>query len=180
MPIMTSSMTDSAVKAALAAIACESTTAERIKMLIEMAQGFQKKPKTTQNLRHAVRLFYRAYQMCGEDYVLLKVRAKVGMAGALQMIPNADSQLLQQVKVDYEDALPILQKFGTVEEVAEVQMNLGLILQFLAANNLARISDSIHAYHEALRVFIKKDYPEEYAILHNNIAIAYLSIPRSS
>ncbi|MTJ09650.1 hypothetical protein [Anabaena sp. UHCC 0204] len=178
---MTSSITDSAVKAAIAAISSESaTTEEKIQMLIEMAQGFQKKPKTSQDLRNAVGLFYRAYQMCGEDYLLLKARAKVGMAGSLQMIPDADSQLLQQAKTDYEEALPILQQFATAAEVAETQMNLGLVLQSLVPYNLARITDSIHAYHEALRVFTWEDYPQEYAILYNNIAIAYLSMPMAS
>ncbi|MTJ13132.1 hypothetical protein FJR11_11130 [Anabaena sp. UHCC 0187] len=178
---MTSSITDSVVKAAIAAISSESaTTAEKIQMLIEIAQGFQKKPKTAQDLRNAVGLFYRAYEMCGDEYVLLKARAKVGMAGSLQMIPDADSQLLQQARADYEEALPILQQFATAAEVAETQMNLGLVLQSLVPYNLARITDSIQAYHEALRVFTWEHYPQEYAILHNNIAIAYLSMPMSS
>ncbi|MBD2569815.1 hypothetical protein [Anabaena lutea] len=178
---MTPSITDSAVKAAIAAIASESATAEeKIQMLIEMAQGFQKKPKTAQDLRNAVGLFYRAYEMCGDNYLLLKARAKVGIAGTLQMIPDADSQLLLQAKEGYEEALPILQQLATPEEVAEAQMNLGLVLQSLVPNNLARITDSIQAYHQALRVFGWEDYPQEYAILSNNIAIAYLSMPMAS
>ncbi|MBD2629224.1 hypothetical protein [Trichormus variabilis] len=178
---MTPSITDSAVKAAIAAIASESATAEeKIQMLIEMAQGFQKKPKTAQDLRNAVGLFYRAYEMCGDNYPLLKARAKVGIAGTLQMIPDADSQLLLQAKEGYEEALPILQQLATPEEVAEAQMNLGLVLQSLVPDNLARITDSIQAYHQALRVFSWEDYPQEYAILSNNIAIAYLSMPMAS
>ncbi|WP_016949616.1 hypothetical protein [Anabaena sp. PCC 7108] len=178
---MTPSITDSAVKAAIAAIASESATAEeKIQMLIEMAQGFQKKPKTAQDLRNAVGLFYRAYEMCSDNYPLLKARTKVGIAGTLQMIPDADSQLLLQAKEGYEEALPILQQFATPEEVAEAQMNLGLVLQSLVPDNLARITDSIQAYHQALRVFTWEDYPQEYAILSNNIAIAYLSMPMAS
>jgi len=178
---MTSSITDSAVKAALTAMDSESaTTAEKIQMLIEMAQGFQKKPKTAQDLHNAIDLFSRAYQMCGEEYVLLKARAKVGIAGTLQMIPDGGSQLLQQARANYEEALPILQQFATSKEVAETQMNLGLVLQSLVPDNLARITESIHAYHEALRVFTCENYPQEYAILYNNIAIAYLSMPMSS
>ena len=178
---MTSSITDSAVKAALIAMDSESaTTAEKIQMLIEMAQGFQKKPKTAQDLHNAIDLFNRAYQMCGEEYILLKARAKVGMAGTLQMIPDGGSQFLQQARTDYQEALPILQQFAPAEEVAEVQMNLGLVLQSLVPDNLARITESIHAYHEALRVFTWENYPQEYAILYNNIAIAYLSMPMSS
>lgn len=178
---MISSMTDSAVKAAIEAISSESaTTVEKIQMLMEIATGLQKKPKTSQYLRHAIGLFDRAYQMCGLEYVLLKARAKVGKAGALQMIPDGDSQVLQEARADYEEALPILQQFATAEEVAAAQMNLGLVLQSLVPENLARISDSIHLYHQALRVFTWEKYPQEYAILYNNIAIAYLSMPISS
>lgn len=178
---MTPSITDSGVKAAVAAITLESaTTAEKIQMLIEMAQGFQKKPKSTQDLRNAVGLYYRAYEMCGDDYPLLKARTQAGMAGTLQTIPEAGPELLLQAKVGYEDALPILQQLALPEEVAEAQMNLGLVLQSLVQFNLARIADSIQAYHEALRVFTWEKYPQEYAILYNNIAIAYLSMPLAS
>lgn len=178
---MTPSITDSGVKAAIATIASESaTTAEKIQMLIEMGQGFQKKPETAQDLRNAVSLFYRAYEMCGDEYPLLKARAQAGMAGTLQTIPDNSPQLLLQAKVGYEEALPILQQLATPVEVAEAQMNMGLVLQSLVQFNLARIVDSIQAYHEALRVFTWQDYPQEYAILYNNIAIAYLSMPLAS
>jgi tetratricopeptide (TPR) repeat protein len=178
---MTPSITDSGVKAAIAAIASESaTTAEKIQMLIEMAQGFQKKPETAQDLRNAVSLYYRAYEMCGDEYPLLKARAQVGMAGTLQAIPDNGPQLLLQAKHGYEEALPILKELASAVEVAETQMNMGLVLQSLVQFNLARIGDSIQAYHEALRVFTWEDYPQEYAILYNNIAIAYLSMPLAS
>jgi tetratricopeptide (TPR) repeat protein len=178
---MTPSITDSAVKAAIAAIASESATMEeKIQMLIEIAQGFQKKPKTAQDLRNAVSLYYRAYEMCGEEYPLLRARAQVGMAGTLQAIPDVGTELLLQAKVGYEEALPTLQQLALPEEAAEAQMNFGLVLQSLVPFNLARITDSIQAYHEALRVFTWEDYPQEYAILYNNIAIAYLSMPLAS
>ncbi|BAY13785.1 hypothetical protein [Calothrix sp. NIES-2098] len=174
---MTPSITDSTVKAAIAAIASESaTTQEKIEMLIELAQGLQKKPKTAQDLWSAVALYKRANEMCGDDYPLMKARAKVGMAGALRSIPEEGSELLLEAKTAYTEALPILQQLASKEEVAEVQMNLGLVLQSLVPFNLAQIADSIKAYQEALRVFTAENYPQEYAILHNNIAIAYLSI----
>lgn len=178
---MTPSITDSAVKAAIAAIASESaTTQEKIEMLIEVAQGFQAKPKTAQDLQNAVSLYNRAEDLCGEDYPLLKARAKAGMAGALKSIPDVGAQLLLEALERLEEALPILQQLALPEEVAEAQMNLGLVLQSLVPFNLAPIADSIHAYQEALRVFTSQAYPQEYAILYNNIAIAYLSIPLTS
>jgi tetratricopeptide (TPR) repeat protein len=181
MAVMTPSITDSGVKAAIAAVALESATAEeKIQMLLEMAQGFQKKPKAAQDLRNAVSLYYRAYEMCGEEYPLLKARAQVGMAGTLQIIPDAGTELLLQAKAGYEEALSILQQLATPEELAEAQMNFGLVLQSLVPFNLARITDSIQAYHEALRIFTWQDYPQEYAILYNNIAVAYLSMPMAS
>jgi tetratricopeptide (TPR) repeat protein len=61
--------------------------------------------------------------------------------------------------------------------VAEVDMNLGVVNQALSGLRRARIQDAIAHYHRALRVFGREKYPREYAILHNNLAIAYLSIP---
>ncbi|WP_414583452.1 hypothetical protein [Scytonema sp. PCC 10023] len=178
---MTPSMTDSAVKAAMAVIASSSaTTQEKIEMLIEMAQGFQKKPKTAQDLWNAVSLCHQAHDLCAEDNLLWKARAKAGMATALKAIPDVGEQLLLEAKQRLEEALPILLEFAPQEEVAEAQMNLGLVLQSLVPFNLARMTDSIQAYQKALQVFTWQKYPQEYAILHNNIAIAYLSMPLTS
>ena len=194
---MTPSMTDSAVKAAMAVIASSpATTQEKIEMLIEMAQGFQKKPKTAQDLWNAVSLCHQAHELCAEDNLLWKARAKAGMATALKAIPDVGEQLLLEAKQRLEEALPILQRtlastegtsaqqypqqFASAEEVAEAQMNLGLVLQSLVPFNLARMTDSIQAYQKALQVFTWQKYPQEYAILHNNIAIAYLSMPLTS
>jgi tetratricopeptide (TPR) repeat protein len=177
---MIPTITDSAVKAAIAAISSAASTQEKIEMLIEIAQSCHQINKTAKDLRNAVSLYYRAYELCGEDYPFLKARTQVGIAGALKSIPDAGAQLLQEAKAGYEEALPILQQFACKEEVAEAQMNLGLVLQSLAQLNLARMTDSIKAYQEALQVFTWQNYPQEYAILHNNMAIAYLSMPVTS
>jgi tetratricopeptide (TPR) repeat protein len=176
---MSLSITDAAVKAAMAAVASDGTTEEKIQMLIELARGLQKQPKTPSYLRNAVSLYYQAYELCSDDYPLWKARAKVGIASTLQVIPTGGTDLLLQAKAGYEEALPILTSLAAPEEVAEVQMNLGLVLQSLTNFNLARMTDSIKAYQEALQVFTWEKYPQEYAILHNNIAIAYLSMPLS-
>lgn len=178
---MTPSITDSTVKAALAAITSESaTTEEKIQMLIELAQGLQKKPKTPEELWNAVELYRQAEKMCGVDYPLWKARSQAGMAGVLKSIPDAGAELLLQAKAGYEEALPILLQLAVAEETAEAQMNLGLVLQSLVPFNLALITDSIAAYQEAMRVFTCEHYPQEYAILANNIAIAYLSMSGST
>jgi tetratricopeptide (TPR) repeat protein len=56
-------------------------------------------------------------------------------------------------------------------------MNLGLVLQSLAGANAAPITSAISAYQRALRTFDATAYPKEYAILQNNLATAFLSIP---
>ncbi len=179
--VMNNSITDSAVKAAMKAITDTSATAqEKIEMLIEVAQGFVKKPKTGQDLYNAVFLYDKAQELCGEAFLLYQARAKVGKGSALQAIPEENVDLLVQAKTAYEQALPILQELASAEETAEAQMNLGVVLQSLASSNMARMTDSIQAYQEALQVFIWEQYPQEYAILHNNISIAYLSMSRGA
>jgi tetratricopeptide (TPR) repeat protein len=77
----------------------------------------------------------------------------------------------------YETALLTLKSSGKPEEVAELEMNLGLVQQALAPSGAARLHDAIQCYHRALRTFTREAYPQEFSILHNNLAIAYLSIP---
>lgn len=172
-------MTDSAVMAAIAAIESEAaTTVEKIEMLTEMALGLQRKPKSPKQLEEAIFLYQRAIDLCADgQHPLACARVTAGLGTALRSIPSESSDLLVQAKEAYEKALPILQEFASSEEVAEVEMNLGLVLQSLVPFHLATMADSIHAYHRALRVFSAQKHPQEYAILHNNIAIAYLSMP---
>jgi hypothetical protein len=102
---MSFSITDAAVKAAMAAVASDGTTEEKIQMLIELARGLQKQPKTPSHLRNAVSLYYQAYELCSDDYPLWKARAKVGIASALQVIPTGGTDLLLQAKAGYETDL---------------------------------------------------------------------------
>ena len=180
--VMNNSITDSAVKEAMEAITDASATAqEKIEMLIEVAQGFVKKPKTADDLYNAIKLYDKAQELCKEDFPLYKARAKVGKGGVLQAIPEENVELLLSAKTAYEQALPILKELAPCsDETAEAQMNLGLVLQSLASFNMARMTDSIQAYQEALQVFDWDKHPQEYAILHNNIAIAYLSMSAGS
>ncbi|MEB3214770.1 MAG: hypothetical protein VKN72_00715 [Nostocales cyanobacterium 94392] len=178
---MKNSITDISVKAAIKAIAdTNATVQEKIEMLIEVAQGFVKKPKTTEDLYNALKLYDKAQELCSEDLPLYKARIKVGKGGVLQAIPEDNVELLLSAKTAYEQALPILKQLASAEETAEAQMNLGLVLQSLGSFNLAQMTDSIQAYQEALQVFDWDKHPQEYAILHNNIAIAYLSMSTGS
>ena len=177
---MASSMTDAAVKAAIAAVESETATlVEKIEMLIELATSFQQKPKDAEQLWQAVELYRTAIGL-SQDHPMLRARAQAGMGTALRSIPDEGADLLLQARDCYQTALPMLQEHASLEEVAEAEMNLGLVLQSLASFHQAPLVDAIQAYQRALRVFTGDAYPQEFAILQNNIAIAYLSMPLSA
>lgn len=178
---MTITFSGANIKAALAAIESdEASLSEKVEMLIEMAVGLQEKPKSSQQLEDAVFLYHRGLELCPPDYSLLRARCLSGMGTALRTIPAEGARLLLEAKIAYETALPMLERYASPEEVAEVHMNMGVVLQGLVPFREATMQDAIKAYQRALRVFTGENYPQEFAILQNNIAIAYLSMPLTS
>jgi tetratricopeptide (TPR) repeat protein len=164
--------------AALAAADDETASPmERAEMLMEIAMGMQLRPKDPGQLRAAAELCDKALAICPETEVLLRARITARKATALQAVPGEDAATLQEARAAYEAARPVLEARGSPEEVAELEMNLGLVLQALAGFKRARITDAISAYQRALRVFDKTRFPQEFAILQNNLATAFLSIP---
>jgi tetratricopeptide (TPR) repeat protein len=69
-----------------------------------------------------------------------------------------------------------LTEFGRPEEVAEAEINLGLVLQCLAGVGRAPMGEAVAAYQRALRTFNRVRYPVEFAILQNNLATAFLAM----
>jgi tetratricopeptide (TPR) repeat protein len=166
------------VRAALASARDESASAlERAQMLMELAMGLQQRPKTPDHLMAAVALYDQALSVCPADEPLLAARITARKGTALQAIPEEGTALLEQSRTAYEHAMPELIRLGSPEEVAEAEMNLGLVLQQLAGCGRARITDAIAAYQRSLRTFDVKRYAVEFAILQNNLATAFLSIP---
>lgn len=169
---------DEQVKAALTAANAEAATpAERAEMLMEIAIGFQIKPKSSQDLLAAIDLYERALEICPETHALLAARIQARMATALQALPESGTGSLEKARDALEVAMPAIRAHGGAEELAEAEMNLGLVLQNLASANKARITDAIAAYQRALRTFDRAKFPAEFAILQNNLATAFLSIP---
>ncbi len=170
----------SQVEAALRVAAQESADpAERAEMLMEIALGLQSKPKSPEPLHAAVALYEKALDLCPLDRELLRARMMARMGGALQLVPDEGSIPLEKARSAYDTALTVLRRAGLPEEIAEAEMNFGLVLQSLAALGRARITDAIAAYQRALRTFDRGNFPQEFAILQNNLATAFLSIPFS-
>jgi tetratricopeptide (TPR) repeat protein len=152
-------------------------TAERAEMLVEMAMGLQHRPRTPDHLVAAVELYQEALALCPGDDRLFAARITARMATALQGIPEAGTDALEQAQTALERAIPVLRAEGEAAELAEAEMNVGLVLQSLAGAGRARLVDAVAAYQRALLVFERARYPVEYAILQNNLATAYLSMP---
>jgi tetratricopeptide (TPR) repeat protein len=152
---------------------------ERAEMLMEIAMGLQARPKSAQPLLHAVRLYERALDMAPASARILRARITARLGTALQALPGQDAQTLDRALECFGDAIASLQTLGTPEEVAELELNRGLVTQSLAGLGRGRIVDAIAAYHRALRTFTRERFPQEYSVLHNNLAIAYLSMPAS-
>jgi tetratricopeptide (TPR) repeat protein len=174
------SRADADVEAALAAAQAEDAPlAEKVEMLMEIAMGLQIRPRTPGDLLHAVQLYERALELCPPELYLLRGRIHARLATAQQAIPAEDLGPLHLARENLEAARDILKHEGAPEELAEIEMNLGLVFQSLAAANAAPITAAISAYQRALRIFEPAAFPREYAILQSNLATAFLSIPFS-
>jgi tetratricopeptide (TPR) repeat protein len=177
-PAATVSLADAEVQAALAVADDPSApTHERAEMLMEIARGLQVRPRSAQQLHDAVALCRRAVALLPPSASLLAARIRALEGAALRALPDGGAAALSDARRCFELARADLATLGSAEECAELDMNLGLVEQTLAGLHQARIQDAIAHYHRALRVFTKEAWPREFAILHNNLAIAYLSIP---
>lgn len=150
---------------------------EKVEMLMQIGMGIQQKPKSPQQLLNAVKLYDAALKLCPKTETLVIARLEARKGTAYQAIPDSGADYLLKAQAQYEVALPVLNEVGLPEEVAEVEMNLGLVLQTLVSFHKAPITECISAYQRSLKVFDRNKYPTEYAILHNNLATAFLSIP---
>jgi len=170
--------TESVVRAALERIEAEDAShSEKVEMLMEIAMGLQIRPKSPDDLEQAVLLYEKALKLCAAEHSLLRGRIHARLATALQAIPSDDIAPLREAQKNLEAARDLLKDQGKPEEMAEIEMNLGLVLQSLSAQNAAPITQAIAAYQRALQTFDAAAYPKEYAILQNNLATAFLSIP---
>ncbi len=172
------SRTETVVAAALRSVAeAEASPGEKAEMLMEIAMGLQQKPKAAADLEAACALYAEAIRLCPPEGALLAARIRARMGTALMATPSEGPEPLLAARDAFEAALATLAAEGFETEIAEAEMNLGLALQNLAGMNRARIRDAIAAYQRALRVFDRERHPKEFAILQNNLATAFLSIP---
>jgi tetratricopeptide (TPR) repeat protein len=153
------------------------TPLDRAQMLMEIAMGLQQRPKTPDHLAGAVELYDKALAICPAGQDLLRARITARKATALQALPETGTATLQAARAAFEQARGAIAAQGRPTELAELDMNLGLVLQHLAGCGLARLTDAIAAHQRALQAFDRAHHPVEYAIVQNNLATAFLSMP---
>ncbi len=174
----TVSRADQQVHAAMKAVeTAAATESEKAEMLMEIAMGLQQKPERAEDIFAAVELYKLAMELAPQSEVLGIARIRARMATALMTVPADDATNLKDAKVEIETALATLTAEGSDAEVAEAEMNLGLICQTLAGMRMLPIQPAISAYQRSLRTFDKVNYPKEFAILQSNLATAFLSMP---
>lgn len=176
---MTDSRAEHDFAQALAAVeGSDAGPIEKVEMLVEMALGLQQKPKNPMQLRYALDLFERALAVCPPGELLLIARLRVRKASVLRAIPGPGVECLQLARKELEQVVSVFQELGaSSEEIADAEMSLGVVLHALAGQRAAKLTDAISAYQRATRVFDRQRYPREFAILQNNLATAYLSMP---
>lgn len=60
---------------------------------------------------------------------------------------------------------------------AELLLNLGICYQEMAGGQRGALMQAIHCYQDALQIFKPAEQAELFALAHNNLALAYLSMP---
>ncbi len=146
---------------------------DKAESLVELAFDLQRKPQSAVDLHDALFLYEEAARLA-EQHPLARARSLAGKAAALRRIGGTGA--LEEARAAFEEALPALNELGDLEERAEAEMTYGLVLQALANARLAALPDAVSAYQRALRFFGSATHPREFAILHNNLATAYLSM----
>lgn len=172
------SRTQQQVDAALIAVEdADASDADKAQMLMEIAMGLQQAPRDPSDLTAAVDLYRRALALVPAGEAIGAARIRARLATALMAVPAEDAEPMKAAKAEITTALATLTAEGSDAEIAEAEMNQGLICQTLAGWGLMPIQPAISAYQRALRTFDRAAYPKEFAILQNNLATAFLSMP---
>lgn len=94
-------------------------------------------------------------------------------AGTRQVLGDCTDETIH----GYTTALALLEKAPFPEARAELWFQLGNAHQSAAEGRQHRLVRAVKCYHEALKVYDSKRFPEEYALVHMNLALAYLAMP---
>ena len=84
---------------------------------------------------------------------------------------NTDKNLEEAANA-FQNALRVFKDTNS-EGWARVQLNLGLVyLESFSGNKINNLTLAVNSFESALRVFTREDYPQIWAMIHNDLGIA--------
>ncbi|MBX3206579.1 MAG: hypothetical protein KF764_16015 [Labilithrix sp.] len=171
---------DSLIAAMNEAATVDASPRAQIEMLLDLSMSLQQRPRYRTELEDAAVLAEQARDLAGADMPLLRARACLRLGTALKAVPG-DVGVLHDARRALEEAVPALRAAGARdEEIADGEMNLGVVMQTLGAAEGVNLADALACYQRALTVFTRERYPAEFAMLQNNLATAFLAMPLSA
>jgi hypothetical protein len=97
----------------------------------------------------------------------------ISLAETKQQFFGASADVIQT----YKDALEVLKNSELDSAKASISMNLGICYQEVSGGHRGALLEAVRCYQEALKFYTRESFPEQFAFLQNNLALAYLSIP---
>lgn len=95
-------------------------------------------------------------------------------AATRQTLGLIDEETIQS----YEKAIQLINASPFKEMKGELQFQLGTLYQELASSGESSYYlKAIQCYNKAVQLYDKQAYPEEFALTHMNLALAYLGVP---
>lgn len=162
-----------------------------LKSAVRYAIGRSDHPPSAEGLNAELLAFVLMLQATrsieNADYPSAIVTLKLAIAAAQPVSPEFAAQLLGQLAAlegsqptiaiqHYREAIAMASGIAK----AELALQLGITFQDSAQDNKSVMLEAVKAYQDALRFGIALERnPESFALLQNNLALAYLSMPMS-
>lgn len=129
--------------------------------------------------RNPLQALHEAVERCPEPTnPLLAARLRSTLGDHL--IVKGDDGALHEAIAQFRQAAELFATFGTRADVAATQMSEGSAWHGLGGDVRGNLRRAIDCYQRASQVFTLASHPAEYALIHNNLATAYIAMPMSS
>lgn len=125
------------------------------------------------NWMKGIELLQEAAKIVEDISPIFSARLLSEVAATKQSLGMIDNELLDL----YKTALTLIENSPFEDMRAELHFQLGTAYQELAESNKTFYLEAIQCYHKAIRTFRKDYYPENYAMIHMNLALSYIAMP---
>lgn len=124
----------------------------------------------------AIQLLNDAAQIVEESSPIFSARLLSEVCATKQSLGMMDDKLLDS----YKKALELIKDSSFEEMRGELTFQLGTAYQELGEGNKSYYLEAIKCYNKAIKTYKKEQYPENYAMIHMNLALSYLAMPSNA